>query len=186
MESTSEETLSPAYGRILRARVKGNEDMLLNMSPMKSSVQINKTADFDWNNGVITVYFESDPKAPVREHPMEENTTSIMSLLVFMLKCKWTDTSKIYRFHYFDIGSEKYEDFFIKCVKHDKNVIKYTSIFPGWGEGGQWTFWVTLPKAGAPNGMFQKYIVDPLVARYTTYILTTKKEAIKPVRPIVD
>jgi hypothetical protein len=187
MNSLSEEKISPAYGRVIHEHVEGNVSVMLSLSAPASSAKINKTADFDWNNKVINISYDNDPKAPVRQHPLEENTTSIMSVIAFMLKGKWTDTTKLYRFHYFNIGQEKYEDFYIKCSgRRDKNIIKYESVWHGFGEGGQWVFWVTQPKAGAPNGMFQKYIVNPLVSRYTSYILTSKKEALKPVRPFVD
>jgi hypothetical protein len=187
LDTSSEEVFSPAYGRILRERIFGNESVLLNLSTPNSSIRIDKSAEYDWNNNIITIKYGNDPKAPVRQHAIEEDTTSVMSLIAFMLKCKWTDTSKIYRFHYFNIGQERYEDLYIKCSgKRKDNVIKYESVWHGFGEGGQWVFWVTLPKAGAANGMFQKYIADPKTSRYTTYKLTTKKEALKPVRPFID
>ncbi|MFA6450433.1 MAG: hypothetical protein WCX65_13250 [bacterium] len=185
--SSNEETFSPAYGRIIRQHYEGDLAVMMSLSAPKSSVRVNKIAAFDWENKTITINYGNDPKAPVRVKPLEENTTSGMAMLAFMLKAKWTDTSKIYRFHYFNIGQEQYEDVYIKCLgMRDKNTIKYQTVWHGYGEGGQLIFWVTLPKAGAPTGMFQKYIVDPMTSRYTTYQFTTKKEALKPVRPLID
>jgi len=106
-DSSTEDIFSPAYGRILHERVKGNFSVMLNPSSPPSTGQKNKTAEFDWDDKVIRITFENDPKAPIREHPMEENTTTFMSIMIFMLKGKWTDTSKVYRFHYFDIDTEK-------------------------------------------------------------------------------
>jgi len=50
----------------------------------------------------------------------------------------------------------------------DKNIIKYESVWHGFGDYGQWVYWVKQPKSGVPNGIFQKFIVNPLVTRYTT------------------
>ncbi len=182
-----EEIFSPSTGRILRAHVEGYVSVMLSWSAPNSSVKINKTADFDWENGLIYIHYENAPNAPVRKIPMEENTVSQFSVYLFALKCKWTDKTKIYKLHYFDVAQEKYEEVYIKrSDSKDKNIIKYETVWHGWGEGGQNIFFVNPPKNGAVSGMFSKFIIDPKVNRYTIYELTTKQEATKPVRPFIE
>lgn len=185
-EYSSQEIYSPATGRILRQTMKGDYSAILTYGAPTSSIKIDKTADYDWENKRIIVRL-SDPKAPVRTYPLQDNTTAYFSIYNFMMKGKWTDTSKIYKFHYFNIAEEIYEDRYIKFAgKVNKNMLKYVTVWHGWGEGGQLIYWITPPKSGSPNGVINRFIVDPKVSRYTTYKLTTKKDATRPVRPMVD
>jgi len=182
-----EDTYSPSTGRIIRSHAEGYYSVMLSWSAPNSSIRINKTADYDWDNGLIYIHYENSPNAPVRKIPMEENTLSQFAIDLFALKCKWLDKAKIYKLHYFNMINEKYEDVYIKrSDTKDKKIVKYETIWHGWGEGGQKIYFVNPPENGAPSGMFKKFIIDPKVDRYTIYELTTKSEATKPVRPFIE
>jgi hypothetical protein len=184
------ETIAPS-GHILKAHFEGNHSGIAkwvigsNATP-DSSVYITKNANFDWNNKKIFISFD-DPKAPVRVFPLNENTLPIVGLYIYALKSKWTDPSKTYNLPYFDLTVEKYLEVYIKCAaEKEKGVLKFQTVPGGYGDEEEDTYWVTPPSAGGSNGLFRKIIFDPKVARYTLMVPTTKQEALKPVRPIMD
>ncbi|HOX29208.1 MAG TPA: hypothetical protein PLQ76_08660, partial [bacterium] len=143
-----------ASGRILQTTIKGNSKYILywfvgeKMTP-ESSVSYDKTVVYSLDEGKIYLTYGKDPKAPVRTFPIEKDSVSYMSSFIFMLKCKWTDKTKIYHFRYFDPFHEKYRDEYLKSDGVSKDgVVKYETVWEGFGDAPTTTFWVTFPKPG--------------------------------------
>jgi len=191
-EFTITETVSMDTGKplevVFKGRIAGYAYWFFGVSmPPESSVEMDKKAVYDWNRKKITVTYGNDPKAPVRSYAIENNTVPFCADEIFVYRQLGRQDGKTYHFRRFNLLQEKYEDYYLKYGgTQGKDTHKYSSVPPGWGETMVNSMWFGPPTDAAPNGIFQKIIANPLTDRYTTYLPTTKEDALKPVTPMLE
>jgi len=184
--------VSPNTGRTIRMSMTSTTDSRAYWKggvklPPESRVEVDKTAEFDWTSGQIIITYGSGPDAHRRVVPLERNSIFPAAPFVFMFKLKGLDESRVYHFRYFCIQSEKYGDYYLKYDgKRGKNTHKYSSVMPGWGDGIEDYFWLGPPSENAPNGLFEKIIINPLTTRYITYLPVSEAEAMESVTSIEE
>lgn len=187
-----EEVIDRETGRALQTsleyEIKGRTYWLLNIKlPPESSVATKKTAFFDWNNNIIKIVYGDGPDQHVRQLPLERDALPSFSHVLFMFKLLGRQEEQVYGFKFFDISRERYNTVYLQYEgPRAKGIQKYSTVQDGWGEQHIHSFWFGPPSQEAPNGRFEKFIINPIVARYITFAPTTKEKALEPVTPFLD
>lgn len=153
------------------------------LSP-ESTIEVNKTAYFDWGKNQITIVYGNDEHR--RNIPIEKGSASLVSYFAFMMKLRGAE-GQLYHFKVFDIMTEKFIDTYLKYEgKRDKGIHKFTTVPAGWGDETYNAYWFGPPTEEAPNGKFEKIIANPVVSRYLTLLPVSKEKALGPVTPLKD
>lgn len=166
-----------------KGKVRGLWQIGKYLSP-ESSVEIEKTAYFDWGKNQITIVYGNDVHR--RTIQIEKGSSSLVSYFAFMMKLKGKE-GQLYHFKTFDVMSEKFIDTYLKYEgKRDNGIHKFTTVPAGWGDESFTAFWFGPPTEEAPNGKFEKIILNPVITRYLTLLPVSKEKALGPVTPLKD
>ncbi len=187
-----EEVIDRQTGLPLRASfeydVSGRTYWLISIKlPPESRMATKKTAIFDWTSNKIKMTYGDGPNAHVRMFPLERDSVPAFAPVIFMFRLMGRQEEKVYSFRYFDMQRERYEDSYLQFEgPRAKGIQKYSTVPQGWGDQTVTSFWFGPPSEEAPNGRFEKYIINPLITRYITFLPTTKEKALEPVTPLID